>query len=149
MTETNDALLAVRAADVYYRYARAVDQGDLDALRGLVTDDIKITRGANPTEQGLEAFLDVYRAHNAQQIPVCKHVISNVVAERVGAEVVTGAYFEATFLTDEETRVIIGSYDDVQVEVDGRLMLAHKKISVQRVLHLPPAGQAFVPAGTQ
>jgi 3-phenylpropionate/cinnamic acid dioxygenase small subunit len=147
MNKISDDLLPVRAAQVYYRYARAVDTGDLDALRELAVDDVRITRGGGPTEEGMEAFLDVYRAHSAQQIPVGKHVVSNVLAERIGDEIVTHAYFEATFLQDDETRVVIGEYDDVQVEVDGQLKLAHKKITVQRVLHLPPAGQAFVHAG--
>lgn len=147
MTDTEDALLAVRAAELYYRYARAVDEGDLAALRRLAVDDVQITRGNNPPERGIEAFLDVYRAHNALEIPVCKHVVSNVTAERVGDQVVTHAYFEATMLKEDETRVVIGDYDDVHVEVDGELRLAHKKIAVQRVLHLPPADSAYTPAG--
>jgi hypothetical protein len=29
----------------------------------------------------VEKFLDVYRAHNALNVPVCKHVVTNVLAE--------------------------------------------------------------------
>lgn len=132
-----NAELGARAARTYYVYARAVDEGDLDTLRSMVTDDVKITRGDHPTEDGIEKFLDVYRAHNALQIPVCKHVVTNILAERVGDEVVTHAYFAATFFEDEGTRVITGVYDDVHREVEGELKLAHKKIRVERVLHLP------------
>lgn len=140
--------LGARSARVYYLYARAVDEGDLDTLRALCTDDVKITRGDHPTEDGVEAFLDVYRAHNALEIPVCKHVVTNVLAE-VGSDgdVITHAYFEATMLEAEGTRVIIGVYDDVHREVDGELRLAHKRIRVQRVLHLPVSTGTHVHVG--
>ncbi len=94
-----------------------------------------------------EAFLDVYRAHNALEIPVCKHVVTNVLAERDGDQIVTHAYFQATFLEEEGTRVIIGLYDDVHVEVGGELKIAHKKIRVQRVLRLPAAEAAYTHVG--
>ena len=145
---TDPALLAARSARVYYTYARAVDQGDLDTLRAMVTDDIQITRGDLPTEDGVEKFLDVYRAHNSLGIPVCKHVITNVLAEQDGDDVVTHAYFEATMLEDERTRVVIGIYDDVHREVDGELKLAHKRIRVQRTLELPAsAGSTYTHVG--
>lgn len=147
LTEEN-AVLAARSAQVYYAYCRAVDEGDLDTLRALVTDDVRITRGDNPTEQGVEAFLDVYRAHNALEIPVCKHVVTNVLAERSGDEIVTHAYFQATMLEEEQTRVIIGVYGDVHTEVDGQLRLAHKKIRVHRVLHLPASAALYAHVGT-
>lgn len=145
MTET--AILGARSAEVYYRYARAVDEGDLDGLRAIVTDDVQITRGDNPTETGIEPFLDVYRAHNALQIPVCKHVITNVVADVDGDEIRTHAYFQATMLEAEQTRVIIGVYDDVHVEQNGVLKLAHKKIRVERVLILPASAALFTHVG--
>jgi len=137
------AALAARSARVYYTYARAVDEGDLDTLRALVTDDIQVTRGDHPTEHGVEAFLDVYRAHIALGIPVCKHVVTNVLAERAGDEVVTHAYFQATMLEEDGTRVVIGVYDDVHREVDGELKLAHKKTRVQRTLELPASTSTY------
>jgi ketosteroid isomerase-like protein len=140
---TDAAVLAARSARVYYIYARAVDEGDLDTLRDLVTEDIRITRGDYPTEDGVEAFLDVYRAHLALGIPVCKHVVTNVLAEQVGDEVVTHAYFQATMLERDGTRVVIGVYDDVHREVDGELKLAHKKTRVQRTLALPASTSAY------
>lgn len=149
-TELSDDLgvLGARSARVYHVYARAVDEGDLDTLRDLVTDDVQITRGTHPTESGVEAFLDVYRAHNALEIPVCKHVVTNVLAERDGDDIVTHAYFEATMFEAEQTRVIAGVYDDVHREVDGVLKLSHKKITVQRTVYLPAAGAAHVHVGT-
>jgi 3-phenylpropionate/cinnamic acid dioxygenase small subunit len=146
-TTADTALLAARSAQLYYTYARAVDEGDLDALRSIVTEDVKVTRGEHPTQQGVEAFLDIYRAHNALQIPVCKHVVTNVLAELDGDEIRTHAYFQATFLEKEQTRVIIGVYDDVHVERDGQLKLAHKRIRVQRVLQLPASTGAYAHVG--
>jgi len=144
---TDPANLGARSARLYYLYARAVDEGDLGTLRALVTDDIKITRGAHPTEHGVEAFLDVYRAHNALGIPVCKHVVTNVLAEELGEDVVTHAYFAATMLEEDKTRVVIGVYDDVHREVAGELKLAHKKITVQRQLVLPAAAGTYAHVG--
>ena len=146
---TDPAILGARSARVYYTYARAVDEGDLDTLRAMVTDDIRITRGQNPTEDGVEAFLAVYRAHNALEIPVCKHVVTNVLAEQDGDDIVTHAYFEATMLEPEQTRVVIGVYDDVHREVDGELKLAHKRITVQRLLTLPASSGTYAHVGTE
>lgn len=141
--------IETRSAQLYYAYARAVDEGDLDTLRRIVTDDVRITRGDGPTEHGVEAFLDVYRAHNALGIPVCQHVVTNILAERRDRDIQTHAYFQATMLEDERTRVVIGAYDDVHVESDGVLKLAHKMIVVYRVLLLPAASAPqYVRAGS-
>ena len=148
MTTSDNAVLAARSAQLYYTYARAVDEGDLDALRGIATDDIKTSRGTNPTVDGVEAFLDVYRAHNDLHVPVCKHVVTNIMARREGADIVTHAYFQATFLETETTRIIIGCYDDVHREAGGELKLAHKKITVQRTLELPASSAIYAHVGT-
>lgn len=148
-TTTDTTSLAARSARLYYLYARAVDEGDLEALRSIVTADVQITRGDLPAQHGVEAFLDVYRAHNAQRIPVCQHAVTNVLADRDGEVIRTHAYFQATLLEEERTRVVVGVYDDVHVEQDGELKLAHKKITVQRVLHLPAStGTAYVQTGS-
>ncbi|MDT9591683.1 nuclear transport factor 2 family protein [Nocardioides zeae] len=146
LTERN-ALLGARATRSYHVYARAVDEGDLDALRALATDDVRITRGDHPTEDGVEAFLDVYRAHVAMEIPLCKHVVTNVLAEQQGEDVVTHAYFTATMFEAERTRVLTGVYDDVYREVDGELRLAHKKIRVECAQELPAAAASFTHVG--
>ena len=141
------ALLGARSARLYARYARAVDDGDLEALRAMVTDDVGVSRGDLPTESGVEAFLDVYRAHNAMQIPVCRHVVTNVLAERAGDVIATSAYFQATMFEPDRTRVVTGTYADDHVERDGDLLIAHKRISVDRVVHLPAAEARFVHVG--
>jgi hypothetical protein len=48
---------------------------------------------------------------------------------------------------EEKTRVIIGVYDDVHVERDGDLKLAHKKIRVERVLELPASTGRYAHVG--
>jgi hypothetical protein len=45
--------------------------------------------------------------------------------------------------------VIVGVYDDVHAEVDGQLRLSHKKIHVQRVLHLPASAALYAHVGTE
>lgn len=143
------AVLAAHSARLYYRYAKAVDDGDLDALRDLVTDDVGVSRGEHPTEWGVEAFLDVYRAHNALRIPVCRHVVTNVRAEWDGGRVRTNAYFQATMFETDSTRVITGSYADDQLPIQGELRIAHKRIQVARVMYLPAAADQFSHVGTK
>jgi 3-phenylpropionate/cinnamic acid dioxygenase small subunit len=134
-----------RAERLYYRYARAVDEGDLEELRALATPDVKVTRGDGETKDGIEAFLDVYRAHNALQIPVCKHVITNITVQPEAADrtVATHAYFEAKLLSDAETKVIIGYYEDVHLVEGDEHRLAHKKIVAERVLMLPGSAGSY------
>lgn len=143
----NQAELGTRVAMVLYRYALAVDTGDLEALRAMVTEDIQITR-ADGTRSGIEPFLDVYRAQFASKTEGLKHVVTNVLADSLpDGSIQTHAYFEATMFEPKETKRVIGSYQDILREVDGVLKLAHKKIAVQRVLQLPQATQAWVGAG--
>ncbi|WP_280216716.1 nuclear transport factor 2 family protein [Nocardia neocaledoniensis] len=139
----DNAILSSRSARLYYRYARAIDEGDLAAIRAMVTDDVKITRGDRPTEEGVEALLDVCRAHNARAVPVSRHMVTNVLAESVGHEIVTHAYFQASFFETERTLLITGVYDDVHVEDGNELKIAHKRIRVHRVLQLPAAEVAM------
>ena len=146
--DTDTAIVAARSAQLYYRYARAVDDHDHEALRAMVTDDVKMTR-ADGTREGVEAFLDVYRAFTAQGIPSSKHGVTNILATRAAAgEIHTQAYFEASMFGVESTRVIVGHYDDIHVERDGRLLLAHKIITVDRVLTLPAAEASYVNVGS-
>jgi hypothetical protein len=147
MSDADRALLTARCTLLYHRYAWAVDEHDLDALRALVTPDVRMTR-ADGTRTGVEAFLEVYRAFAAEAIPRSTHVISNVVAHRGPSDKIqTHAYFEATMFETERTRIIAGRYDDVHVDQDGTLLLAHKVIRVDRVLYLPAAETAYTNVG--
>jgi SnoaL-like domain len=133
-----DAGLSARAAQLLYAYARAVDDGDIEALRGLAVPDVRLTR-SDGTKQGIETFLDLYRDFAASAVQGSKHVIANVQAfPEPDGGVRALAYFEATmFDAGPQTRLVIGEYSDSVREVDGQLRLTHKRITVQRVVTIP------------
>ncbi len=139
MSEMEHLALTVRCERLYRLYAAAVDGGDLEALRGLCIDDVRLTRGRDATLEGIESLLAVYRAHVGPSRPLTRHLVSNVVVDPVEGGVSARAYFQAWFYEDQATRVVSGSYDDVLVEVDGELRFAHKVNNVERVVVLPPA----------
>jgi hypothetical protein len=130
-----DAGLSARAGQLLYAYARAVDEGDIEALRGLAVDDVLLTR-ADGTRHGIEAFLDLYRGFAAAPVLGSKHAITNVQAfPEPDGTVRARAYFQAAmFDPGEQTRLIIGQYSDSMREVDGELRFTHKRIAVERVV---------------
>ena len=130
-----DAGRSARAAQLLYAYARAVDTGDIEALRGLAVPDVLLTR-SDGTRQGIEAFLDLYRDFAASPVQASKHVIANVQAfPEADGGLRALAYFEATmFDADAQTRLVIGEYSDSMREVDGQLRFTHKRITVQRIV---------------
>jgi hypothetical protein len=142
------AAVTARSALLYALYAEAVDGNDLDALRDLVTDDVRITRGGVEEPGGVEAFLDIYRSHIALGITVCQHAVTNVVARPNGDVIDTRAYFQARLFEEHRTRVLVGEYADVHAALDGDLKIVHKAILVRKVLELPPGQDAFTYAGT-
>ena len=132
-----DAGLSARAAQVLYAYARAVDEGDIEALRRLALPDVLLTR-SDGTKQGIEAFLDLYRAFAASQAGGSKHAITNVQAYPEQDGVHALSYFQATmFDPGTQARLVIGQYSDSMREVDGQLRFTHKRITVQRVVTIP------------
>ncbi|MCJ0977777.1 nuclear transport factor 2 family protein [Rhodococcus sp. ARC_M12] len=139
--------LAHRAQQALYRYAWAADSGDLDTLRGLAMEDISVTQ-TSETKQGIEEFLDIYRAFAASDTEVSRHAVTNALVSEEDGGVRIDAYFEATLFNAESTSRIFGRYSDSLVEVDGDLKLAHKRILVDRVMALPVATSAFVPYGS-
>ena len=169
-----DAGLSARAAQVLYAYARAVDEGDIEALRALALPDVFLTR-SDGTKQGIEVFLDLYRAFAASPVLASKHAITNVQAfPEPDGDVRALSYFHATMFdpgapdqtapdqtaadqtaADQttQTRLVIGQYSDSLREVDGQLRFSHKRITVERVVAIPAgtseyAGVPPVPAGT-
>jgi hypothetical protein len=149
-----DAALSARAAQVLYAYARAVDEGDIEALRGLALPDVFLTR-FDGTKQGIEVFLDLYRAFAASPVLGSKHAIANVQAfPEPDGDVRALSYFQATmFDPDAQTRLVIGQYSDSLREVDGQLRFSHKRIKIERVVAIPAgtgeyAGVPPVPTGT-
>lgn len=146
---SEEAELAQRAGQVFYAYARAVDDLDLDALRALVPEDVKVTR-MGETSQGVESFLDIYRALEASAVEGCKHFVSNVQADREDDGTITArAYFHAIMFDPEGTRWVIGQYRDTLLENGDDLLLGHKRIRVERVVALPTSTTEWVGVGAK
>ena len=129
----------------YVRYAEAVDAADEPALRGLLAPEVSITRGGARV-QGVEEFLDVYRAHWGQGIGLCQHQVTNVDARVVPGRVRATAYFRALFFEELQTRLVVGRYEDDLVPAgpgtgssEGGLAVFHKRNVVQRAVVLPKA----------
>lgn len=138
MSNEGDVTLTARCERLYRRYARAVDRGDLEALRPMCLEDVLLTRG-DATLNGIGALIDAYQAHVGPDMPLARHHVSNVVAETVASGISAQAYFQAWFYEETRTRVVSGSYDDRLVDHDGILRFAHKVNVVERVLVLPPS----------
>lgn len=130
--------LSAKCAHAYTLYGRACDDNDIAALRGLAVEDITFTINGPVVKQGqgIEAFLDLFRAHPAER--VIRHEISSVLATRSAAGVSTSAHFAATTYEADKTLVTIGLYRNLLREAeDGTLRIAHQVIDVQRHLTLP------------
>jgi ketosteroid isomerase-like protein len=142
MTYRDPVDLSTRCAHVYHLYGRANDAHDIDQLRALATDDVTITITGLVQKHavGIEAYLDLFRAHDPGERT--RHVITSVVAEADGDRIRSRADFRATVFGEPQNRVTYGVYRDVfRQDADGRLLVAHKYIAVQRVLHLPATGR--------
>jgi SnoaL-like domain len=139
-----DAGLSARAAQVLYAYARAVDEGDIEALRGLAVPDVLLTRSVG-TKQGIEAFLDLYRAFAASPVQGSQHAIINVQAfPEPDGDVRALSYFQATmFDPGAQTRLVVGQYSDSLREVDGQLRFSHKRIRVERVVAIASGTEQY------
>jgi hypothetical protein len=138
-----DLGLSNRAAQVYALYAFAIDYGDFDLLDSLLTEDIAITRG-DTLHSGREAFLQVYRNNWEADWSAGKHYIGNVLASRQDDGLVRSrAYFQAVFIRSDRTSKVIGRYDDLLEDVDGRLLIKHKRINVEGVVDLPESAREW------
>ncbi|MEE2033336.1 nuclear transport factor 2 family protein [Rhodococcus chondri] len=134
--ESISAELGYRAEQLLYRYAVAVDAGDLGALRALITDDVTIEQNGK-ADIGSEEFIGVYRAFGESPAEFSRHLISNVrVAAASKGKVSVEAYFEATVCAPGSNQRLYGKYADVFVEREGELLIERKGISVERILDL-------------
>lgn len=132
-----DVELTARASQLYAQYAWAVDYGDFELLESLTAPNIVITRG-DTDHPGLEGFLQVYRNNWSADWSAGKHYISNVMASRQEEGLIRSrAYFQAVFIRSDHSTMIVGRYDDLLTESDGRLLIAHKRIHVEGSLRLP------------
>lgn len=138
MSPVADSKLSADAAQVLYAYARAVDEGDLDALEQLAHEDVVLTR-VDGTRQGRAAFLDLYRGFRDSDKLGSRHVVTNVQAYPADGEVRIHAYFAATMFERVGTRIVIGRYEDSLRDDGDGLKFAHKRILVERLVDLGPS----------
>ncbi|WP_101524642.1 nuclear transport factor 2 family protein [Nocardioides houyundeii] len=122
--------LVERVTALYHDYAWAVDDQDYDALRGLLIPDVRLT--ANDWEaEGVDDFIATYQRLLAGLAGPCRHLISNVRANRSADGVIqTGAYFQAVFHAESAVRIQTGRYRDVHVETPAGLRIIHKRIEI-------------------
>jgi 3-phenylpropionate/cinnamic acid dioxygenase small subunit len=135
VTEQGQLIEGVRAT--LHRYARAVDEHDLDGLSKLVTEDVELRR-VDGLHQGRDAFLDVYRNFFASPVDWSRHLITNLEIEVDPAAGSAGshAYFEAAMTEGTTGRLVFGEYSHDLVRPAGRWLLRRKSIDVQRTLEL-------------
>ncbi|MGH3253970.1 MAG: nuclear transport factor 2 family protein [Streptosporangiaceae bacterium] len=131
-----DSELSARAAQVLYAYARGVDEGDLEALGELVSDDVKVSR-ADGELNGRDEFVGLYRAFLDSPVEASQHLVGNVAAYRESPGMIRAlAYFTAIMFDPDGCRLITGSYSDTFREEADRLVLVHKRIEIQRAIKL-------------
>jgi ketosteroid isomerase-like protein len=127
--------LAVLSA-ASYDYAAAIDAGDLESLRKLISDDVELDRG-HETIHGADAVLEFYRALAESGRTNSQHMITNLRA--FGEE---GRYLvEATFLMistagDTATMAWGRYFDELAIEGETAI-IAVKRIRVSRVATIP------------
>lgn len=127
-------------ADLLYRYAAAVDDGDLDALAAMVTDDVAITR-VDGTSHGRDAFLAVYRAFRDSPVRGSTHAVTNVrVTPQPDGQLRADAYFQATMFDADGVRLVVGRYSDSMRDDGDGLRFTHKRIVVEGLVSLPDGG---------
>jgi 3-phenylpropionate/cinnamic acid dioxygenase small subunit len=134
-----DADLSVRAAQVLFTYAKAVDDRDLDALERILVEDAALTR-MDGTRNGRDAVIEFYRTFWASSpVLASQHMVTNVRAFREDAGAIRAdAYFSAVSVDSDGGHLVIGRYSDTIRDEAGEWRLAHKRIELVTKLALPP-----------
>ena len=97
-----DAELSAEAAQLLFSYARAVDDGDFDALAKLVAHDV-VLHSPGGVHQGRDELIEVYRSVRASRSGGSQHLIANVQACREANGVIrSAAYFNAVIFGNED-----------------------------------------------
>jgi len=133
-----DAQLAEEVRMTLYRYARAVDDHDLDTLAALAADDVELRR-VDGLHQGREAFLRIYRNFFASAVDWSRHLITNIEVEGTGDRATTRAYFEAAMTAGESSRLVFGEYRHELVHTGQSWVFRRKTIDVQRQIEVVKA----------
>jgi 3-phenylpropionate/cinnamic acid dioxygenase small subunit len=133
-----EARLADRDAitDVLYRYARALDGRDWEALRTVFTEDAvgEYTGRINATFHGVAAIIGlVSRALGG--LEASQHIIANPVIDVDGDEARSRCYLHAQHYrparaTGGSTYVVGGTYHDRLVRASGGWRIAHRRLEI-------------------
>lgn len=122
----------VEIQELESRYAWAVDEGRLDSLAELFTEDARLS--LNPPGQHLEgraAILAWFRGYCEEWgWQSRRHYITNLQVEVNGSTAAARAYFLLTYETHQRSRIGWGNYDDRFVKAGGRWWIVEKRITV-------------------
>jgi NAD(P)-dependent dehydrogenase (short-subunit alcohol dehydrogenase family) len=147
--DTDTAIVAARSAQLYYRYARAVDDHDheapaSDGHRRREDDPAPMApaRALRPSSTSIGPSRPRGSPRASTSSPTSSRLVRRP-ARSTPRRISRPACSESS-----RRGVIVGHYDDIHVERDGRLLLAHKIITVDRVLTLPAAEASYVNVGS-
>ncbi|NKQ55805.1 nuclear transport factor 2 family protein [Amycolatopsis sp. K13G38] len=133
-----DARLAEEVRMTLYRYARAVDDRELDTLAALATDDVELRR-VDGLHTGREAFLRIYRDFFASEVDWSRHLVTNIEVEGDGDRASTRAYFEAAMTAGAASWLVFGEYRHELVRTGETWQFRRKTIDVQRKIDVVKA----------
>ena len=134
----NSSDVAVGTMRTLARYALALDATDVGALVDLLTEGVRLTRGAEESE-GIDAFIEAYRPFLESRLLGSRHMVTNIIVDETGPGCATvRSRFEASMFAETQTRRIIGSYIDDLILSDGVWLFQHKRNYLEWELQLPP-----------
>lgn len=122
--------------NVINRYAWAADEGDLDALAGLLTGDarIEIPGQGVSVGPGPEAILEFFTksiAARRERGQRSRHLISNIIVEATGDGTATARSYVAFVVTNPDGAAVLdatATYEDRLVEVDGGWRFIERRV---------------------
>jgi hypothetical protein len=122
------ALEDIRAIEALkWRYLRACDRKQPDAVRACFTDDAVIDYEGFPLFTSVDKFVDIYRKWGCLPNIVDMHHGQNPIVELTGPDSAVGYFDLLFFQIDTEAKrhtQMAVSYDDAFVRRDGRWLIA-------------------------
>lgn len=122
------ALEDIRAIELAkWRYLRACDRKQPEAVRACFTDDAVIDFEGFPLFADADSFVDLYRQWGCQPHIVDMHHGQNPIVELTGPDTATGLFDLYFFQIDTQARrhtQLAVSYEDSFVRRDGRWLIA-------------------------
>jgi uncharacterized protein (TIGR02246 family) len=132
--------------DVVIRFAWAYDEGDIPAAAEVFAEDatLEVSAPGVPPARGrkaIAAFVGEARAARAARGEQPRHLVNNVrIIERGGGAVHAVSYMTLVVTKADGTAIVdcAGTYTDRFVELDGRWLLAARRIAFDRDLVAAP-----------